>query len=78
MISIFGFVLPVVFKEMVKFFEQIPNIVDNFDVGSNKFIGRVLDFIQKHIDIDKMLEEKLMRLEEVGVNFIQLLLLHIF
>ena len=71
MISIFGFVLPVVFKEMVKFFEQIPNIVENFDVGSNKFIGKVLDFIQKHIDIDKMLEDKLMRLEEVGVNFIK-------
>ena len=71
MISVFGFVLPVVFKEMVHFFEQIPNIVENLDVVNNKFIEKVIDFIKTHIDLHKILEERLIKLEEVGMNFIK-------
>ena len=74
-IGIVCILLPVIFKESILFFEQLPDIIENLknNITENKKIKFFKFFrkINKDFDLEQYLNQKILMIEEVGIKIIR-------
>lgn len=71
MVGILVGLIPVVIKELINFFEHIPEIIDGLGSIKNSKFLKTIEYIKSYVDLEKFISSKIIALEEVGIQFLK-------